>query len=729
MRSIGRRFAVLVGTAAVAMAFASSALATTHYINNQSGSGCTNAGSGTSTGSPWCDFTNVNTTTFGAGDQILLARGATWSSAMTLAGSGNSSSPITVDAYGSGARPKIVLSDGLNDTGITLTNGDYWSFNNLDISHATLGIGVKYTSLGHNGLSFNNIYVHDNAGDLFGQGSTSPTNWPNLHYSTGIYVTEVGVSDPGTGASVIDGITMSNIEAFNTDDPVDLSCGFVSNAWSPNCVKDVLIKNSYFHYSGACPLFQNITNLTFLDSTITQGGNTFQSVGTTGYFLWEAENTYFANDVFENTQFTSGSPDQTGMDLEAYVDKTYFRGNYFANNSGAGLEILQIFSRPGDHSTVNDLWDNTFYNNTLDGSTGRPFGGVYLDGSNTTPTGTLRDNLYYEPFGFNTGSSWSGFTVTGNVGASSMLNLYNEAGGFSGVQGANGWSYEANASGTYSPLSFDSTNNWWGTSSAYVNRFDLLPDANASDWVTKTWTAPQSGTIEIRGRVLKNQTGGDGVRARITKNGAVIWPSGGSYQSIAASDQSGYDAEAFAISVSAGDHIRFEVNDGGGSSNTSDLTSWVPSLTYTSTSGTVTTTDDSTTGTGMGQWSYSGGSWSSCTGCTGPSPARYNNSVTWSDTTNDYALFKFTGRQVALYGELRDHHGIGAASICDSSGNNCGSEVLFDLYSGNDNGNQLVYRSPTLTSGTYTLKVRVTGTRNVASTDNVVVIDRADVTS
>src|SRR5690348_5888575 len=85
---------------------------TTYYVNNLSGSNCNNAGAGTSTAAPWCDFTPVNSLgTFGAGDKILLARGATWNQQMTITGQGTSTNLIELGAYGTGARPIITRND------------------------------------------------------------------------------------------------------------------------------------------------------------------------------------------------------------------------------------------------------------------------------------------------------------------------------------------------------------------------------------------------------------------------------------------------------------------------------------------------------------------------------------------------------------------------------------------------------------------------------------------
>src|SRR5947209_12940102 len=73
------------------------AAGTTYYIDNQAGSNCSNAGAGTSSAAPWCDFTNVNSHTFVGGDQILLARGSVWNTSggaannqLNLHGSGTS---------------------------------------------------------------------------------------------------------------------------------------------------------------------------------------------------------------------------------------------------------------------------------------------------------------------------------------------------------------------------------------------------------------------------------------------------------------------------------------------------------------------------------------------------------------------------------------------------------------------------------------------------------------
>src|SRR5690348_15851685 len=94
---------VLFIMVAIGILYTSTAFATntTYYVNNQGGSNCNDANAGTVQASTWCTFNNINSAgAFGAGDQILLARRATWNQEMTITGTGTSGNWITLGAYG-----------------------------------------------------------------------------------------------------------------------------------------------------------------------------------------------------------------------------------------------------------------------------------------------------------------------------------------------------------------------------------------------------------------------------------------------------------------------------------------------------------------------------------------------------------------------------------------------------------------------------------------------------
>jgi O-glycosyl hydrolase/fibronectin type 3 domain-containing protein len=139
----------------------------------------------------------------------------------------------------------------------------------------------------------------------------------------------------------------------------------------------------------------------------------------------------------------------------------------------------------------------------------------------------------------------------------------------------------------------------------------------------------------------------------------------------------------------------------------------------TPTNGT-TSIDDSVVGSGQNRFNYVSSGWAHCTGC---DALCYFGSNSWDATTNDYLTVAFTGTQIKLYGVQDPGHGIGAVSI------DGGGETNVDFYSATRAGNVLLWSSPVLASGSHTFKLRVTGSKNGASSNVYVAPDRVDVVS
>jgi hypothetical protein len=139
-------FAALIAVAAASItgAVPAQAAGTTYYVNNASGSGCSDSGAGTIT-TPWCTFTPANALTFGPGDQLLLASGDTWDQQLTLNGAGSATDPAVLSSYGTGARPKI-LRDGLgSEIAVDAENPSYFDYSNLEIGDAGVGLREAYS--------------------------------------------------------------------------------------------------------------------------------------------------------------------------------------------------------------------------------------------------------------------------------------------------------------------------------------------------------------------------------------------------------------------------------------------------------------------------------------------------------------------------------------------------------------------------------------------------------
>ena len=481
---------------------------------------------------------------------------------------------------------------------MTMLNPDYWTVRNLEFGYAQFGVMTKFTTLGHQGLIFENLYIHDLVGNLDGLA---------LDFRAG----EAPV--PNSSQWVVKDVTVSNVAIQNTN---SYGLVFHTNDTGPantyqnitirdNVLTDIALKAIVIYGMKDSRIYNN-----YLNNVATSG----QGGGTTGAFLWLTSNLVIANNSITNVPNT-GSPDQTAIDSEGKNDGTKYRGNFFGYTAGPGLEFLQcncpVPDRNGsDYNTNNEVSSNAFASNaTANGDSAA----IWSYDQTSNPTGTISNNLYATP-NLTTGGI-SGFTLSNNVNVSSASNLYSAAYGFSATQGTNNWTYVSWAgSGGSANLSYDSSRyeTWGSAISGEVHRFYMLPSADSATWTYRVWTAPSTGTIAVRGRVFKaDSSGGDGVRVAITKNGAIVWPVSGTPQTIAYNDQTGFETNLDAVSVTAGDQIAFAINNN--ASNTADGTSWSPTVAYTATAVALSIADSSFESPAQNLFAYgpiNGSSWS-----------------------------------------------------------------------------------------------------------------------
>ncbi|KPC69505.1 hypothetical protein ADL26_18200, partial [Thermoactinomyces vulgaris] len=84
---------------------------------------------------------------FGPGDRILLRSGESWTGQLWPKGSGASGSPITVDRYGTGVKPRIIGAGTVAEA-VRLFNQEYWEIRNLDVSNAAPPTSTPGENLG-----------------------------------------------------------------------------------------------------------------------------------------------------------------------------------------------------------------------------------------------------------------------------------------------------------------------------------------------------------------------------------------------------------------------------------------------------------------------------------------------------------------------------------------------------------------------------------------------------
>ncbi|WP_276373408.1 Ig-like domain-containing protein [Chryseolinea sp. H1M3-3] len=124
--------------------------------------------------------------------------------------------------------------------------------------------------------------------------------------------------------------------------------------------------------------------------------------------------------------------------------------------------------------------------------------------------------------------------------------------------------------------------------------------------------------------------------------------------------------------------------------------------------------DNGNRGTAMNQFNFSGSGWGHGVSSSDP---YLNQTVSFSNATNDFVTVTFIGNKVEFYTAKAAHHGIVGVSIDN------GAETNVDLYSAARQNFVMVHSSGVLTQGTHTIKMRVTGLKNAAATGAYAIID------
>ncbi|GAB3168298.1 hypothetical protein GCM10027059_30690 [Myceligenerans halotolerans] len=363
-------FAALAVTPLGSAAPALAATGTTYYVS-ATGS---DTNTGTSSDQPWRSLSKVNSTTFQPGDEILLRSGDTWTGQLWPKGSGTDGEPITIDRYGSGAKPSIAGGGTVADA-VRLFNQEYWEIRNLDVSNTApatatpgenlgdfRGIGVH----GDNGQTLHHfvidsVDVHDVTGEINWIGGNTADNSPGITFGTGwdrskntggiIFLTSVAdIAAPGA-PTVLDGITVQNSTIKNTSfagitvkqytgdapDAVETGWGTRRTAddsrFAPHT--DIVLRGNYITQQGT----QFGSNGVYL--TNVRGGlvedNVVDRVGVSGIETYAADQvTVQFNEIFGTTR-ANGSADGNGMDPDIATTNQLFQYNYLHDNEDGVL--------------------------------------------------------------------------------------------------------------------------------------------------------------------------------------------------------------------------------------------------------------------------------------------------------------------------------------------------------------------------------------------------------
>jgi chitodextrinase len=276
----------------------------TYYVDSVGGS---DLNAGTSDTSAWKTLAKPNTASLAPGDRLLFKRGDVWTGSLKITASGNSASPITVGAYGTGNLPVIqgpatscvvlagsyltvsgVQADGCSWAGAEILGANDRVEQSV-LSHNVAGVDVKAGSVGAKVLD-NQILDNNKMSVL----TPSPTN-----DDSGAF----GVALHGDGAEVAYN-RISGSDAFSYDYGRDGAAVEVYGGQGNNVHHNVAVDNHDFSELGNPRSADNTFAYNLVRSSL--AGSTFLVTRGGASSLGPVTHTR----VYNNTVYLSGSSSQ-----------------------------------------------------------------------------------------------------------------------------------------------------------------------------------------------------------------------------------------------------------------------------------------------------------------------------------------------------------------------------------------------------------------------------------
>lgn len=326
-----------------------------YYIDSVNGN---DSNSGTAEDKAWKTLSMVKGLKLLAGDKLMLKRGCTFNEVLQVSNAlGSASQPVTIAAYGSGDKPKIVAPDG-SQYAVQIKNCSYITVENLDVSnHGSdaemrdrIGFNIHLDNYGiaHNTV-IRGIDIHDVNGRL----------WKNDGAGVALRFTMTK-----TRINYWDGIT---IEGCTIRDCSRNGIGFQGNhtrdAWYPH--KHVIIRENLIErvpgdgiVVGECDgalVEYNVVR----DCTDPWGENHNASAG---IWPWSSDNTIIQ---FNESSGQTTTWDAQGYDADYNCQNTTIRYNYSHDNRGGFILICNDGKAMETYSIGNKgtrVYGNVSYN-------------------------------------------------------------------------------------------------------------------------------------------------------------------------------------------------------------------------------------------------------------------------------------------------------------------------------------------------------------------------------
>ncbi len=329
-------------------------MANTYHIR----AGGSDAASGLSDAEAWGSFAPLCSVRLQPGDSVRLRRGDVFREQLTVRGGGAPGAPVTIGAYGEGARPIIRRSGDIADRCVRLENACHLVLEDMEVCDGGAGIVLFYDeSYGNEDVTIRRVSAHDFYGIYRASGESSRrAEWQSYRapdrvgFSLGICVTGTDTT-PYNDARVLTGLTVSDCEIWNTGAGIGLDwCDHRnSDGTITGCNKfgDVRFERLHLHdntvpdVSLTSMFLQCVTGAVVRDCVIDRGAGG-APWGTAAIHLQLARDVLLEDVTISRIPHT-GVSDECGIDFETDVRGCVIRRCTFADNAGAGIEFLANF--------------------------------------------------------------------------------------------------------------------------------------------------------------------------------------------------------------------------------------------------------------------------------------------------------------------------------------------------------------------------------------------------
>jgi hypothetical protein len=350
-----------------------------YYVDGVAGD---NANAGTSPGTAWRDFTNINGETLGAGERLLIRRGSVINQELVVSAKGEPDAWAEIGPYGEGARPIIRRNWDIADRCVLVRDPDYLRIRGLVVSHAAQGIVVNYWHGGHAGLFIEDCVAHHIEG-LYRPNANGIPEWRDRPGPQGAALnSSAGIAIVGANAR---NLLIRDCEMFQ--------CSWGYFVKGENAIVDrVYCHDNYALNTSPHPAMVAVRR-SYLQNSVFDAPGFHASAGTMGIMLVDPQGFVVRNCTFRN-QPDSGSHDEGGIDFEAAGNGCLVDGCTFQNNAGAAIEVLGLQSPQIKNLEIARC---RFIKNNVARKLGPSE--VYIWGRSKAPevccsTGTVHDNGY-----------------------------------------------------------------------------------------------------------------------------------------------------------------------------------------------------------------------------------------------------------------------------------------------------------------------------------------------